>query len=166
MKKLFLTMLVTAFLVFTQMICRPGWSRAAEYHGADSVFKLKNVAVLWAILKGSDDARSTVVIRIENLGPGDPEYRAFSVSAVHPFSDAQEWVVRNEPFREINLVKSSRASFRDMPGRRILLYKKTAGQPVPDDVIYYMGLPDTAPEFLDAGSLDAYLNNAVNRVKK
>lgn len=166
MKKLFLTMSVMTVLVFTQMICRPGWSRAAEYHGADSVFRLKDVAVLWAILKGSDDAHSTVVIRIENLRPGEPEYRAFSVSAVHPFSDAQEWVVRNEPFHEINLIKSSRSSFRDMPGRRILLYKKPEGQQAPDDVIYYMSLPDTAPEFLDAGSLEAYLNDAVKRVKK
>jgi len=166
MKKPFLTILVMTALVLTQGLCWPGRSRAEEYHGADSVFKLKDVAVLWAILKGSDDAHSTVVIRIENLRPGKPEYRSFSVSAVHPFSDAVEWVVRNAPFREINLIKSSRSSFRDMPGRRILLYKNPEGQSAPDAVIYYMSIPDTAPEFLDAGRLDAYLDDAADRIKK
>ena len=33
-------------------------------------------------------------------------------------------------------------------------------------VIYYMSIPDTAPEFLDAERLEDYLNGAVERVKK
>lgn len=166
MKKQFLTMLVSAILILSGVMCRPGWSRAEEYHGADSVFKLKDVAVLWAILKGSDDAHSTVVIRIENLLPGKPGYRSYSVSAVHPFSKAEQWVVRNEPFRQKNLIQSSRSSFRDMPGRRILLYRTSDGQQNPDAVIYYMSIPDTAPEFLDDERLEDYLNGAVERVKK
>ena len=165
MKKRNLTLLVLTVLVLKASLVTSDFVLAAEYHGADSVFKVKDVAVIWAILKGSDDAHSTVVIRIENLSAGKPVYQRFSVSAVHPFSGAEKRLVINEPFGEKNLVKSSRASFRDMPGRRIFLYK-TADASQPDMVIYYMSIPDTAPEFLKPEQLDSYLDQTVERLKK
>lgn len=166
MKKLCLTLLVLTGFVLTGGLGTFDLGIAGEYHGADSVFKIKDVAVVWAILKGSDDAHSTVVIRIENLSAGKPAYQSFSVSAVHPFSSAEKWLFRNKAFGEKNLVRSSRASFRDMPGRRILLYKSAEGSQKPDMVIYYMSIPDTAPEFLEPEQLDNYLNETVERLKK
>ena len=166
MKKLCLTLLVLTGLVLKGGLGTPDFGITAEYHGADSVFKVKDVAVVWAILKGSDDAHSTVVIRIESLSAGQPAYQSFSVSAVHPFSGIEKWLIRNETFGEKNLVRSSRASFRDMPGRRILLYKTADASQKPDMVIYYMSIPDTAPEFLNSEQLDNYLDATVARLKK
>ena len=166
MKKLCLTLLVLTGFVLKGGLGTPDLGITAEYHGADSVFKGKEVAVLWAILKGSDDAHSTVVIRIESLSAGRPVYQTFSVSAVHPFSGNEKWLVRNETFGQKNLVRSSRAAFRDMPGRRILFFKTDAGNQKPDMVIYYMSIPDTAPEFLNPEQLDHYLDKTVERLKK
>jgi hypothetical protein len=166
MKKLGLTLLALTGFVWIGCLGTPDLGLTAEYHGADSVFKGEDVAVLWAILKGSDDAHSTVVIRIESLSAGKPAYQTFSVSAVHPFSSIEKLLIRNETFGEKNLVRSSRASFRDMPGRRILLFKTTEGNQKPDMVIYYMSIPDTAPEFLDPEQLDNYLDGTVERLKK
>lgn len=53
-----------------------------------------------------------------------------------------------------------------MPGRRIYLYKNADGSQGPDMVIYYMSIPDTAPEFLEPEQLDAYLDQTVERLKK
>jgi hypothetical protein len=166
MKKLGLTLLALTGFVLMGNLGTPDLGITAEYHGADSVFKSKDVAVLWAILKGSDDAHSTVVIRIESLSAGKPVYQTFSVSAVHPFSSIEKWLIRNETFGEKNLVRSSRASFRDMPGRRILLFKTAEKNQKPDMVIYYMSIPDTAPEFLDSEQLNNYLDETVERLKK
>jgi hypothetical protein len=166
MKKLGLTLLALTGFVLMGNLGTPDLGITAEYHGADSVFKSKDVAVLWAILKGSDDAHSTVVIRIESLSAGKPVYQTFSVSAVHPFSSIEKWLIRNETFGEKNLVRSSRASFRDMPGRRILLFKTAEKNQKPDMVIYYMSIPDTAPEFLDSEQLNNYLDGTVERLKK
>ena len=166
MKKLCLTLLVLTGFVLKGGLGTLDLGITAEYHGADSVFKGKEVAVLWVILKGSDDAHSTVVIRIESLSAGKPAYQTFSVSAVHPFSGIEKRLIRNETFGEKNLVRSSRASFRDMPGRRILFFKTDAGNQKPDMVIYYMSIPDTAPEFLNPEQLDHYLDKTVERLKK
>ena len=166
MRKLCLTLLALTEFVLKGGLGTPDLGITAEYHGADSVFKVKDVAVLWAILKGSDDEHSTVVIRIESLAAGKPAYRAFSVSAVHPFSGMEKWLIRNETFSEKNLVRSSRASFRDLPGRRILLFKTAEKNQKPDMIIYYMSIPDTAPEFLDPKQLDNYLDETVERFKK
>jgi len=166
MKKLCLTLLSLTGFVLIGGLGTPDSGITAEYHGADSVFKGKDVAVLWAILKGSDDEHSTVVIRIESLSAGEPAYRTFSVSAVHPFSGMEKWLIRNETFGEKNLVRSSRASFRDLPGRRILLFKTAEKNQKPDTIIYYMSIPDTAPELLDPKQLDNYLDGTVERLKK
>ena len=161
-----LTLLVLTGIVLKVGLGTPDIILATEYHGADSVFKAKDVGVIWAILKGSDDAHSTVVIRIENLSTGKPVFKSFSVSAVHPFSGVEKRLVINETFAEKNLVTSSRASFRDMPGRRIFLHKTADGSQKPDMVIYYMSIPDTAPEFLEQGQLDKYMDGTVERLKK
>ena len=166
MKKLCLTLFALTGLVLTGGLGIPDLGITADYHGADSVFKAKDVAVVWAILKGSDDEHSTVVICIESLSAGRPVYQTFSVSAVHPFSSDEKWLVRNETFGKKNLVRSSRASFRDMPGRRILLFKTNEENQKPDMVIYYMSIPDTAPEFLDPEQLNNYLDKTVKRLKK
>ena len=78
----------------------------------------------------------------------------------------EKWLIRNETFSEKNLVRSSRASFRDLPGRRILLFKTAEKNQKPDMIIYYMSIPDTAPEFLDPKQLDNYLDETVERFKK
>jgi hypothetical protein len=55
-----------------------------------------------------------------------------------------------------------------MTGRRLLFFRQAAGAPdqAPDLVIYYMGVPDTTPEFADAGQMENYFELAFNRLAK
>ena len=165
MKKTCCTVLALAGILYGVGCGTPAPGLAEEYHGADSVFQAQGVAVLWAILKGVDEAHSTVVIRIESLSPGRPRFGTYSVSATHPFSGARQWVVSHAAFGTRNTVKSSRAAFGELPGRRILFYSGSAADRQPAMDIYYMSIPDTAPEFLDASQLETYLDGAVERLK-
>ena len=41
-----------------------------------------------------------------------------------------------------------------------------AGAMVPIMVVFYLGVPDTTPEFADAAKLDAYLADRIGRVRE
>jgi hypothetical protein len=163
MKKpfLFLSMLL-AFNAFCVTLASP----ATEYHGADSVFEKEGVVILWAILKGQDEASSWVYIKIVNSG-GNP-FQFYGVEAIDPFSKEEEWVVKGEPLQKKNIVKSIRTSFRDKTSRRILFYRNVEAleKETPDMAVFYMGVPDTAPEVLSEKEMDHYFEKALERVKK
>ena len=137
-----------------------------EYHGADSVFQAEGIVVIWAVLKGSDDASSQVYIKIIGSRDALDRFQTFSIMAIDPFSNARELVVNGQQFRRNNLITSSRAAFRDKPVRRIVFFKNIDSREKgkPDLVIYYMSIPDTAPEFLTEKRLNDYLRKAADRL--
>jgi hypothetical protein len=137
-----------------------------EYHGADSVFEKEGIIILWAILKGQDEARSWVYIKI--IIPGGNPFQIFSVEAVDPFSKEKEWVVKGKRLEKENLVRSNRASFRDKTGRRILFYRtmEAFDKENPDMTVYYLSVPDTSPEVLSEKEMEDYFEKALERLKK
>ena len=139
-----------------------------EYHGADSVFEMEGVAILWAILKGPDEDHSWVYIKMIDSGVPPSPFQSYSVQAVDPFSDEKDWVVKNVEWKRENEVKASRSSFKDKPARRILFYGNTADDPreKPAMTVFYMGIPDTTPEFLTETQLEEYFRKAMERLKK
>jgi hypothetical protein len=143
-----------------------GAFEAMEFHGADSVFEKEGVVILWAILKGQDEASSWVYIKIIN-SPKSP-FRIFSVEAVDPFSKEKEWVVKGKTLEKENLVRSNRASFRDRTARRILFYRtmESFEKENPDMTVYYLGVPDTSPEVLSEKEMENYFEKALERLKK
>ncbi len=163
MKKslLFISML----MVFIAFCVSLAYSET-EYHGADSVFEKEGIVILWAILKGPDEASSWVYIKIVNSG-GNP-YQTFSVEAIDPFSKEKEWVVKGQKLEKENVVKSIRTTFRDKTSRRILFYRNMEAleKETPDMAVFYMGVPDTSPEVLSEKEIDNYFEKALERVKK
>jgi hypothetical protein len=139
-----------------------------EYHGADSVFEMEGVAILWAILKGPDEDHSWVHIKIIDSTVRPPPFQFYSVQAVDPLSNEKEWVVKNVEWKRENEIKASRSSFKDKPARRILFYKNTADDPreKPAMTVFYMGIPDTTPELLTENQLKDYFAKAMERMKK
>jgi hypothetical protein len=137
-----------------------------EYHGADSVFEKQGIAILWAILKGQDEASSWVYIKVINSG-GNP-FQFYSVEAIDPFSKEKEWVVTGETLQEKNVVKSIRIAFRDKTSRRILFYRNREAmeKQTPEMAVFYMGVPDTSPEVLSEKEMDHYFEKALERIKK
>jgi hypothetical protein len=137
-----------------------------EFHGADSVFEKEGIAILWAILKGPTEESSWVYIKIVNSGKSF--FQIFSVEAVDPFSKEKEWVMKGKKLEKENLVRSDRTSFRDKTARRILFYRSMEAfeKENPDMTVYYLGVPDTSPEFLSEKDLEGYFNKALEKLKK
>ncbi len=137
-----------------------------EYHGADSVFEKEGIIILWAILKGQDEASSWVYTKIIK-SEGNP-FRFFSVEAIDPFSKEREWVVRGGPLEKENRVRSIRTAFKDKTSRRFLFYRNAGSleKETPDMIVFYMGVPDTSPEVLSEKEMDNYFQKASERVKK
>jgi hypothetical protein len=137
-----------------------------EFHGADSVFEREGITILWAILKGPTEESSWVYIKIVNSGKSP--FQIFSVEAVDPFSQEKEWVVKGEKLGKENVVRGVRSSFRDKTGRRILFYKSIEDfkKENPALTVFYLGVPDTSPEFLSEKDLGGYFNKALEKLKK
>ena len=137
-----------------------------QYHGADSVFRAEGIAVFWAILKGVDEVNSQVYIKIVATTSGAESSRLFSILAVDPFSDTRDWLANGEKFNKVNFIKSSRASFQDKPARRMLFFRNRDNwkKGEADVVIYYMSIPDTAPEVLTEKQLEDYFTTAAARL--
>ncbi len=137
-----------------------------EYHGADSVFEKGGIVILWAILKGQDEASSWVYTKI--IKSEDNLCRFFSVEAIDPFSKEKEWVAKGLPLEKENKVRSIRTSFRDKTSRRFLFFRnaETLNKEAPDMIVFYMGIPDTAPEVLSEKEMENYFQKALERAAK
>ena len=139
-----------------------------EYHGADSIFQAEGIAIFWAILKGKDDESSLVYINLIRPEEAGSQFHKYSVLAVDPFSKKQEWVHEGKEFEENTLLTLNRASFRDMTERRFFFYKgddETYVAEKPDMTVYYLSIPDTAPEFLKEDHIKKYFNSARERLR-
>ena len=163
MKKPFLYLLM---LLALNAFCVSLAYTETEYQGADSVFEKDRIVILWAILKGQDEASSWVYTKIIK-SEGNP-FHFFSLEAIDPFSKGKEWVVKGQKLEKENVVKSIRTSFKDKTSRRILFYrnKEASEKETPDMTVFYMGVPDTAPEVLSEKEMDNYFQKALERVKK
>jgi len=146
-------------------------TESIKYHGADSAFKANGISIFWAILKGPEESSSWVYIRIINQQEdGLNQFRTFSLIASDPFSDSEEWIIKAEKLKKESIIKLNRESFKEMMKRRFLFYQSEKIEDYksekPDMVVYYLSVPDTAPEFLALEKLEAYFKDAEKRLEK
>jgi hypothetical protein len=142
---------------------------ADEVPGADAVFVGRGVAVLWGTLRGADEARTRVVLRIQRTDPGAP-WRLVSVEAVDPFTREREWV-RLAASLEAGpgvSVETSRESFVAKPSRRVLFYADAAAVQAdrPGLVVTYVSVPDTVPEFGTRAELEEHFRRVLARLPR
>jgi len=128
-------------------------ARAAELHGASEAFAGPGIAMAWGILRGTDDASTRVLLRMDV----DAAYADVAVVGVDPFTHATQGLVEHGSGSVA--LTASRAHFAQFPRTEVRLFRARSGAPAtePDLVVYYLGVPDTTPEFDDAAKLDAYL---------
>jgi len=148
----------TAGLVLLLLLL-PAPGRADEVRGADAVFAGRGIAILWGVVRGPDEARTTVVLRIERLEPAVP-WRLVSIEAVDPFTRERAWVrlaldLEGAP---LPAVEMPREGFLAKPTRRILFYADAAALQAgrPGFVVFYANLPDTVPEFASRADLEEH----------
>ncbi len=137
---------------------------AAEMvHGENSVFAGHGVAMAWAILKAPVEEQSQVVVRIVRLGA---PYVSLSIDGVDPFDQRRQEVVGRAKLGEVFENRVPRGTFADFTRREFHFYTTRDEEARrPSLTVYYMGVPDTAPEFLADSALSAYLGDALRKVR-
>jgi hypothetical protein len=146
-----------------------GGVAAEEVPGADAVFAGRGVAILWGIVRGSDEARTRVILRVERIDPSAP-WRLVSVEALDPFTREREWVrlAASLDAGAAVTVETSRESFVAKPSRRVLFYADAAALQAdrPGLVVSYVSIPDTVPEFASRAELEEHFRHARARLPR
>jgi len=137
-------------------------AQGREVHGENSVFAGPGVVVAWGILKQPVEDESEIVIRVVVT---DPAYSHVGAEAVDPFSRARRGLgpdarVELAPPATVE-IRERRGAFADHPRVEIHLDRLAT----PALTVYYLGVPDTTPEFVSEALLRAYLDDAVARAR-
>ncbi len=135
-----------------------------EVHGENSVFAGHGVAIAWGVLKGATEEQSQVIARIV---PAGMVFAAVRIEGVDPFTQNRHVFIDGQPLRGRLDVRTPRGSFADFPRREIQLYRTDADWQAhqPTVTIFYLGLPDTTPEFASEATLFTYLADVLAKVQ-
>lgn len=141
----------------------PAWG-GEMVHGEDAVYVGRGVGVLWGILRGPDEARSTVVLRIV---PFDEAPAAVAVEGVDPFTAARRGILSSVPLVGLREVRIPRPAFAEHPRTELHFALSPAAATVASATftLYFNGLPDTVPELPDEAALAEYLRGALERAR-
>ena len=159
---------VGALGVFVAMACgaaaQPVAPAPREVHGALDVFAGEGIVLAWAVLRGKDEKSTTVIVRVD---ADAARYAALSVTGVDPFTKDAVALAPLAPIAGSLQVRAARGRFADHPRTEWRFYREAAParDAQPALLVYYQGIPDTAPEFDDAGKLDAYLAERLQRAR-
>jgi hypothetical protein len=141
------------------LLLQAGAAGAEEVPAAEAVFAGRGVAVLWGVVRGPDETRTKVVLRIERLDPA-AAWRLVSLEAVDPFTREREWIrlALDLAASGAVTVEMPREGFLAKPTRRLLFFPDVpalqSGRP--GLVVSYVSIPDTAPEFNSPAELDEH----------
>jgi hypothetical protein len=127
-----------------------------KIHGADSLFIAPTVKIAWAVRKGASEDTTVVIIRIVNSAG---VYRFLRLDGVDPFSQSRKVVVSVRSIEEQADIVIPRSGFANHPSCEILFYENepTSVDHTPGLTIYYLGVPDTTPEFSNDEEVKTYL---------
>lgn len=134
-------------------------------HGSADIFDAPGIALAWAIQRGSTEAGTEVVIR---MATDRARYPAATLVGVDPFTQARQPPVTAIAKGEWLELRVSRARFADFPRSELRLFASDpdAKADRPALIVYYVGVPDTTPEFTSAEKLDGYLGDRLRAVRR
>jgi hypothetical protein len=136
---------------------------AEQIHGENSEFVGHGVAMAWGILKAPVEDQSLVVLRIVPL---DPSVVSVRVDGVDPFTQRRQEFLTLTALGSGLDVTTPRGTFAELTRREIHLYTASDTQARrPSLTIYFMGLPDTTPEFLAEPALRTYLDQTMRKLR-
>jgi hypothetical protein len=135
-----------------------------QVHGSADAYAAPGVALAWGVLRGADERATVVVVRIVT----DPDvYPVVAATASNPFSQREQVLLPQTTTRGSVDIRVPRAQFADFP-RTDLSFYASASTPQPGTpqlVVYYLGVPDTTPEFASEANLAAYLADRIARLR-
>ena len=119
-----------------------------------------HVKIAWAVRKGATEEDTSIVLRIVNSAGS---YRQVSIDGVDPFSKSRKVLAAAHPLTESIDLALPRSGFAEFPSCEIHLYAKAIAAEKPSLTVYYLGVPDTTPEFKTAQDVGAYLTKALGQ---
>ena len=138
--------------------------QATVVHGSNSIFSGSGVKLAWAVRRGTSEADTSVVIRAI---PADVSYRFIRLDGVDPFTkDRKVFVETRRLDRQLDLVVP-RAAFADHPSTEFRFFADAADAAAdrPKLTVFYLGVPDTTPEFVGQSEADGYLDQMLRAQK-
>jgi hypothetical protein len=134
-----------------------------EVHGMSDAFDTPGVALAWGVVRGASETATVVVVRIVT---NPASYPLLAVAGSDPFTQRKQPLLPATRSAGVTEVRLPRAHFADFPRTELRLYESaaTAQQDRPALVVFFLGLPDTTPEFETEARLQAYLSDRVARL--
>jgi hypothetical protein len=150
--------------LFFLLIPTLAFGQGQEVHGENSVFAGHGVAVAWGVLKGANEEETQVILRIV---PSGASFTVIRIEGVDPFTQNRQVILDRRLLGGGLDVRTPRGTFADFPRREIRLYQNDADWEArnPAVTIFYLGLPDTTPEFVSEAALFTYLTEALAKVQ-
>ena len=136
-----------------------------EIHGSADAFAAPGMALAWGVLRGATDDATLVVIRIVT---DSAVFTDVAVAGIDPFTGRQQSLLSFTPSTSgVVELRTPRSHFADYPRTELRFF----GPAVPQTpraaslLVFYLGVPDTTPEFTDEARLNAYLRERIAQVK-
>jgi len=135
-----------------------------EAHGSADAFAAPGVTLAWGVLRGATEAATLVVVRI--VAARDA-FAAVAVVGIDPFTQRQQSLLAATPVTAGVDVRVPRTHFADFPRTEVRLYGRpeAGGTGAPALVVYYLGVPDTTPEYATETALESYLAQRIARAR-
>jgi len=133
-----------------------------EVHGVGDAYAGAGVTIAWGVLRGASEAATLVVLRVA----ADPaKYETVEVVGRNPFSRSERKLLTRTPVGGRVEVRIPRASFADFPRTELRFAPGSPMSTAPAIVVYYLGVPDTTPEFATEAALEAHLTDRIARAR-
>jgi hypothetical protein len=133
-----------------------------EMHGSADTFTDPGMALAWGVLRGADEDSTLIVVRIAT----DPTvYSDVGVSGGDPFTQDRKVMLATTSSAGTLDVRTPRAHFARFPRTELRFYAPGAATRTPSLLVFYLGVPDTTPEFADPAKLDAYLRDRIAKLR-
>lgn len=135
---------------------------ATEVHGVGDTYAGAGIAIAWGILRGASESATLVVLRV---AADRGKYKTVEVVGRNPFSKGERKLLDTQPISGRLEVRIPRASFADFPRTELRFAADSPASTARAVIVYYLGVPDTTPEFANEAGLDAYLTDRIERTR-
>jgi hypothetical protein len=158
-------LLLACFSVAVGVAVRANSAEAPrEVHGMADAVAAAGVAIAWGVARGASETATVVAIRVVT---DTALYPWVAVEGSDPFTQRQHPLLQPMSSAGVINVRSPRAHFADFPRTELRFYGSAAEAQsgVPKLVVFYLGVPDTTPEFATEDKLEAYLTDRIARLR-
>jgi hypothetical protein len=133
-------------------------------HGSGDGFSTPGAALAWAVARGPGEASTFVVVRVR---VDRAKYPWLMVVGLDPFTKAELVRLPATMLDGTYDLRIPRNTIADHPNTEFRFYASEvdARSHAPALVVYYHGVPDTAPEFAEAAKLAQYLGDRLEKLK-